>query len=91
MSENPAADRADQAAESSGELTAERVRADVEQVLGEPAGSLGEQDDLLDRGMDSIRLMSLVESWRKAGVETDFITLAEEPTVAAWTRLLLDR
>ncbi|QBI54651.1 phosphopantetheine-binding protein [Streptomonospora litoralis] len=82
MSDNPAA--------SEGELTARRIRADVEQVLGEPAGALGEHDDLLDRGMDSIRLMSLVESWRKAGVETDFITLAEEPSVAAWTRLLLD-
>ncbi|KII00549.1 acyl carrier protein [Streptomonospora alba] len=71
-------------------MTVERLRADVEQVLGEPPGSLGEHDNLLDRGMDSIRLMSLVESWRTAGVETDFITLAEEPTVAAWTRLLLD-
>lgn len=83
MSENPATD-------TGAGLTVERLRADVEQVLGEPSGSLGEHDNLLDRGMDSIRLMSLVESWRTAGVETDFITLAEEPTVAAWTRLLLD-
>ncbi|GAA4910392.1 phosphopantetheine-binding protein [Streptomonospora salina] len=85
MSENPAAD-----ASTDTGLTARRLRADVEQVLGEPADTLGEHDNLLDRGMDSIRLMSLVESWRSAGVETDFITLAEEPTVAAWTRMLLD-
>ncbi|MFD0774152.1 phosphopantetheine-binding protein [Streptomonospora algeriensis] len=89
MSENSAAS-ADRADDSSAALTAQRIRADVEQVLGEPAGSLGDHDNLLDRGMDSIRLMSLVESWRTTGVETDFITLAEEPTVAAWTRLLLD-
>ncbi|MBV2363774.1 phosphopantetheine-binding protein [Streptomonospora nanhaiensis] len=72
------------------DLTAERLRADVERVLGEPAGSVGEDDNLLDLGMDSIRLMSLVETWRKAGVETDFMTLAEEPSVRAWSRLLLN-
>ncbi|GAB3442343.1 hypothetical protein GCM10027570_09450 [Streptomonospora sediminis] len=83
MSEYPAASDA-----HDGELTAQRIRADVEHVLGEPAGSLDENENLLDRGMDSIRLMSLVESWRKAGVETDFITLAEQPSVAAWARLL---
>ncbi|GAA3728682.1 phosphopantetheine-binding protein [Salinactinospora qingdaonensis] len=71
------------------ELTAERLRADVAQVLGEDEGSIGADENLLDRGMDSIRLMSLVETWRKAGVETDFISLAEEPTVAAWTRRLI--
>ncbi|WP_067974684.1 phosphopantetheine-binding protein [Nocardiopsis trehalosi] len=74
-----------------GPLTPERLRADVEHVLGEPAGAIADDEDLLDRGMDSIRLMSLVETWRAAGVETDFITLAEDASVAAWTRLLLDR
>lgn len=40
------------------------------------------------RGLDSIRLMSLVETWRKAGIDADFTDLAEEPTIAAWLALL---
>ncbi|MDA8371031.1 MAG: phosphopantetheine-binding protein [Nocardiopsaceae bacterium] len=75
--------------EKAAALTPERLRADVERVLGEPAGAIADDEDLLDRGMDSIRLMSLVETWRGSGVRTDFITLAEEPNLAAWRRLLL--
>ncbi|GLU48921.1 phosphopantetheine-binding protein [Nocardiopsis ansamitocini] len=69
-------------------LTARQVRADVERVLGPDSAGLAGDEDLLDHGMDSIRLMSLVETWRAAGVETDFITLAEEPTLDAWSALL---
>lgn len=69
-------------------LTPQRLRADVEHVLGEPAGAVADGEDLLDRGMDSIRLMSLVETWRESGVHTDFMALAENPTISAWTRSL---
>lgn len=69
-------------------LTAERLRADVAEVLGADAADIAPDEDLLDRGMDSIRLMSLVETWRTAGAETDFTALADDPTIAAWTRLL---
>ncbi|MFW5419112.1 acyl carrier protein [Nocardiopsis sp. CNT-189] len=70
------------------ELTPERIRADVERILGEQPGTVPGTENLLDLGMDSIRLMSLVESWRTAGAQTDFIELAEEPSIDAWTRLL---
>lgn len=69
-------------------FTPERIRADVEAVLEEEPGTLGEDEDLLDRGMDSIRLMSLVEKWRTDGAETDFVALAEDPSISAWARLL---
>ncbi|MDA2814422.1 phosphopantetheine-binding protein [Nocardiopsis sp. RSe5-2] len=69
-------------------FTPERVRADVESVLEEEPGTLADDEDLLDRGMDSIRLMSLVEKWRTDGASTDFVELAEDPTIAAWARLL---
>ncbi|GAA1085885.1 phosphopantetheine-binding protein [Nocardiopsis composta] len=69
-------------------LTPERIRADVERILGEQPGTVPGGENLLDLGMDSIRLMSLVESWRTAGAQTDFIELAEEPSIDAWTRLL---
>ncbi|PSK98147.1 aryl carrier-like protein [Murinocardiopsis flavida] len=69
-------------------LTAERLHADVAEVLGEDPATIDPDEDLLDRGMDSIRLMSLVETWRRSGAETDFVALGDEPTIAAWTRLL---
>ncbi|GAB3214057.1 phosphopantetheine-binding protein [Marinactinospora thermotolerans] len=85
MTDNPATP-----AQRPAGLTPRQLRADVARVLGEPAETIGDDDDLLDFGMDSIRLMSLVETWRRAGARTDFAELAEEPTLAAWTRLLVD-
>jgi aryl carrier-like protein len=70
-------------------LDPDRIRADVADALGEPPADIGDADDLLDRGLDSIRLMSLVERWRAEGAEVGFIDLAERPTLEAWARLLI--
>jgi bifunctional isochorismate lyase / aryl carrier protein len=48
------------------------------------------EDNLLDFGLDSIRLMSLIEHWRHEGVEVDFADLAERPTLNHWGHLLAD-
>ena len=72
---------------TSAALTVDDVRQHVAEVLGEPATDIGDHDDLLERGLDSIRLMSLVQRWRELGFETSFIDLAETPTVTAWSRL----
>ncbi|MFD0886688.1 phosphopantetheine-binding protein [Streptosporangium algeriense] len=72
-------------------LSHERVREDVADVLSESPAEISDDENLLDRGLDSIRVMSLVERWRAAGVSTTFIELSEEPTVAAWWRLISDR
>jgi bifunctional isochorismate lyase/aryl carrier protein len=69
-------------------LTPYQLRADIADVLGEPVDDLADDDDLFDYGVDSIRLMTLVERWRAAGAEASFVTLAERPTVAAWSELL---
>jgi bifunctional isochorismate lyase/aryl carrier protein len=49
---------------------------------------IGTEDNLLDFGLDSIRLMSLIERWRHEGVEVGFADLAERPTLSDWGRLL---
>ncbi|GAA1009563.1 hypothetical protein Aple_045610 [Acrocarpospora pleiomorpha] len=72
-------------------LSYERVREDVVDVLAEPPAELSDDENLLDLGLDSIRVMSLVERWRAAGVDTTFAELAERPTVADWWKLLADR
>jgi bifunctional isochorismate lyase/aryl carrier protein len=73
---------------SQGALSRQQVRADVAEVLLEPSLAIGDDDNLLDRGLDSIRLMSLVERWRSAGAEISFVDLAERPTLADWYALL---
>jgi bifunctional isochorismate lyase / aryl carrier protein len=45
-------------------------------------------DDLLLMGLDSIRLMTLVEGWRQGGLMIEFNDLAERPTLREWWDLL---
>ncbi|MBM7114616.1 isochorismatase family protein [Archangium primigenium] len=69
-------------------LSPERVREDVAELLEQTAADLREDENLLERGMDSIRIMSLVERWRRTGAEVSFVELAEKPTLADWCALL---
>ncbi|MDQ0418062.1 bifunctional isochorismate lyase/aryl carrier protein [Croceifilum oryzae] len=69
-------------------MTFETLCKQVAHLLDEPEATISETENLLDRGLDSIRMMSLVESWRQDGVEVDFITLAENPTLSHWWELI---
>ena len=71
-------------------LSLDRVRSDVAEVLAEEPGSFADDDNLIDRGLDSIRLMSLATRWREAGYEASYLELAQEPTVKAWWTLLAE-
>ena len=70
----------------------EALRAEVAGVLELPESELGLEDNLLYSGLDSIRLMSLVERWRgfaaQHGRELSFVDLAEQPTLNAWWNVL---
>ncbi|MFD7658827.1 phosphopantetheine-binding protein [Actinosynnema sp. NPDC059797] len=69
--------------------SAERVRADVADLLGIEPAELDADADLLDLGLDSMRIMSLVERWRAAGATgLEFADLAEDPRLARWTELV---
>ncbi|MFD6879564.1 MULTISPECIES: phosphopantetheine-binding protein [unclassified Streptomyces] len=66
----------------------ERLVRDVADVLyAEPAEVLVDES-LLDQGLDSIRLMTLVERWRAEGARISFVDLAERPTLRAWAEIL---
>ena len=54
---------------------------EVAELLEVAPAELGADDSLLDFGLDSIRLMSLVERLRAAGVAVSFDQLAESPTL----------
>ncbi|SER21549.1 phosphopantetheine-binding protein [Actinokineospora terrae] len=70
-------------------LTADRLRADIAEVLGCAPHEVTPDADLLDLGLDSMRTMALVERWRAAGAPgVEFADLAEEPRLDRWTRLV---
>lgn len=70
------------------ELNLLEVHELVAQLLRESVESIDIDENLLNRGIDSVRIMSLVEKWRREGKEITFADLAERPTVAGWYSLL---
>ncbi|MCY1079533.1 isochorismatase family protein [Archangium lansingense] len=74
---------------SQGELSLspQQVRSDVAELL-QAETSIGDDENLLERGLDSIRIMTLVERWRRTGAEISFVELAERPTLTDWYALL---
>jgi bifunctional isochorismate lyase/aryl carrier protein len=60
----------------------------VATLLDVPPHELDVDDNLIDMGLDSIRLMALVTQWREAGRAIDFVQLGERPRISAWWALL---
>ncbi|MER7169833.1 phosphopantetheine-binding protein [Streptomyces mesophilus] len=70
-------------------LTVDLIRADVADALGEEPADIPVDENLVDYGLDSVRIMSLIERWRRDhGVEATFVDLAEQPAIEAWAPLL---
>ncbi|WP_424889139.1 phosphopantetheine-binding protein [Streptomyces sp. XH2] len=66
-------------------LSLDSVRLDVAAVLGEEPGDVSVDENLQDLGLDSIRVMTLVERWRAAGTAVEFAELIEAtPTIRGW-------
>ncbi|MEU8324546.1 phosphopantetheine-binding protein [Nonomuraea sp. NPDC048881] len=66
----------------------ERLRAQIAVLLYVEPAELGPHDDLLDAGLDSIRVMTLIEAWKREGRDIGFPDLVDRPTIAAWAELL---
>ncbi|WP_172383142.1 phosphopantetheine-binding protein [Streptomyces sp. MNP-20] len=70
-------------------LSPERIRADVAELLDCDPAEIAPDDNLMDHGLDSVRIMTLIERWRAAGAATvEFPDLAERPELGYWTALL---
>ena len=69
-------------------LSAAEVRGAVADVLGFEPDELDDGDELAELGLDSIRVMKLINDWRDAGYEVSFAQLAERPTLEQWHALL---
>ncbi|MDI3385097.1 phosphopantetheine-binding protein [Streptomyces sp. B-S-A8] len=70
-------------------LTVEQIRADVADALGEDIADIPVDENLVDYGLDSVRIMALLERWRRDhGADATFVDLAEQPAIEAWAPLL---
>ncbi|MFF0273318.1 phosphopantetheine-binding protein [Streptomyces sp. NPDC004330] len=69
-------------------FTRERLTRDVADVLYVDPAEIEPDESLVEQGLDSIRLMTLVEGWRADGAGIGFVELAERPTLNAWVELL---
>lgn len=65
-----------------------QLRAQVVPLLDDDGDEVEDDDNLIDFGLDSIRMMSLAAQWSQGGHAVDFTQLAREPTLAAWWALL---
>ncbi|MFE3188966.1 amino acid adenylation domain-containing protein [Nocardia sp. NPDC059240] len=73
---------------SSASIARDEIRAAIAGHLTLDPSAIGDHDDLIQLGLDSIRTMKLAGAWRKRGLAVNFAQLAAEPTLAAWHRLL---
>jgi len=66
----------------------EALVAEIAALIEIDGAELPAEGSLLDYGLDSVRLMSLVERLRADGLEVGFEELAEEPTLGGFARRL---
>lgn len=79
------------ALEETGEaavVTQSALIAQVAALAGVDEAEIPVDDNLLFYGLDSMRMMTLVEALRRQGHEVGFMDLAEAPTITDWLSLL---
>ena len=69
-------------------FTLERMRADVARVLREEPEAIGLDDNLMDWGLDSMRLLDLVVGWNAEGLALDVMEIGAETTLNGWWRVV---
>lgn len=70
------------------QFTLERMRADVARMLREEPEAIGLDDNLMDWGLDSMRLLDLVLQWNKDGLGLDVMEIGAETSLNGWWRIV---
>jgi bifunctional isochorismate lyase/aryl carrier protein len=71
--------------------TFDGLRARLAAWTGVAAAEFDAEENLMDYGLDSIRVMSLVGEWKAAGIAVAFEELARRPSLNGWWALLQQR
>ncbi|HAQ27318.1 MAG TPA: isochorismatase [Pseudomonas sp.] len=69
-------------------LTRESLQARLLSMLDEMDEPFDPDENLLDYGLDSIQIMTLLSEWREQGLELSFTDLAQTPTLNGWWSLI---
>ncbi|HEF4729076.1 phosphopantetheine-binding protein [Burkholderia multivorans] len=69
-------------------LTRERFLADVASAARVDVSAMSDGLAPFEAGLDSLRLLVLIDRWRKLGVELGFGELAERRTLGDWWALI---
>jgi aryl carrier-like protein len=70
-------------------LTQQLLRQMVARAMQlDPSELPGDEDDLVDHGLDSIRAMQLISAWHRRGIEVGFPELMARPTLGHWWELM---
>ena len=64
-----------------GPLTMERMRADIARLIHESADAIADDDNLMDLGLDSMRMLDLLVLWNQDGAALDFADVIEHVTL----------
>lgn len=72
-------------------LTLNTLRADIARIIGERPEEIGLDDDLMDWGLDSLRLLNLVITWNQSGLQLDMSELAGQLTARALWQVVESR
>lgn len=82
----------DQVLRSSDDVTTfDGLRARLATWTQVPVAEFDADENLMDYGLDSIRVMSLVSEWKSAGIAVAFEDLARRPSLNGWWALLPQR
>ncbi|MDN6510552.1 MAG: phosphopantetheine-binding protein [Corynebacterium sp.] len=73
------------------EATMGRLLARVAELLNIEVSQIDTDEELMDQGLDSVRLVEIVTFLRREGFEADFADLAEDSSVDAWRELLTEQ
>jgi len=69
-------------------LSREWLTQELLQCIDEDADDLDADDNLIDYGLDSVRVMGLIGKWEKLGINVQFEELAREPSINGWWALI---